>query len=174
LAGARRKAYQTVCANNLRQLGMAIGMYANDHDGFPPIGAYEYMPSPPAPQQRVRVDWEDELISTAYVKTYNLFKCPSDSNKDYRAAYGANHYCMGWEVSPLLDAPPAPSHTVLLTEKAGWDWVAWPPNEQLGNPYYFPLDPRHDSQLNVLFVDGHVGHVIVNELIVGPNIIWRW
>lgn len=37
LASARIQGQQTVCANNLRQLGLAMHMYLDDHDGtFPP------------------------------------------------------------------------------------------------------------------------------------------
>jgi prepilin-type N-terminal cleavage/methylation domain-containing protein/prepilin-type processing-associated H-X9-DG protein len=171
-ASARRKVKQTVCSSNLRQLGMAVLMYANDHDGYPPLGAYDWTP-PPSPAA-VRVDWEDELISAAYVKTYSIYRCPADSNQDYRAAYGSNRWVMGWAFSPLLDAPPYPAHTVLLTEKTGDDWVAFPPDDRTNNPYYRPLDPRHESRLNILYVDGHIGDAMVNELIGSPTVIWRY
>ena len=173
-AAARRRVLQTSCASNLRQLGMAISMYAQDHDGYPPIGGYNYIPPAPAPQVWNRSDWEDGLVALAYVNNYNLFRCPSASNKDYRSAYGVNRWILGWGISQLLDAPPFPSNTLLATEKQGSDWPVWLPTEQTGNPYYFPLDPRHNNQLNILFVDGHVGKSIIGELIESSNIIWRW
>jgi prepilin-type N-terminal cleavage/methylation domain-containing protein/prepilin-type processing-associated H-X9-DG protein len=36
LAGARRKATRAVCASNLRQIGLAIQLYADDHEGSLP------------------------------------------------------------------------------------------------------------------------------------------
>ena len=177
-AGARRKVRQTVCATNLRQLGMAISMYSQDHDGLPPIGGYNYIE--PNTSRLVRVYWEDDLLSAAYVKTLTIFQCPNDSLRDYRAAYGVNRYVMGWGISPLYDSAPYPSHTVMVTEKVGTDWIAWPPTDEIingqKNPYYYPLDPRHENQINILFVDGHIGHAIINELVEGPrsNLIWRF
>lgn len=35
----RRKSYQTVCASNMRQIGMAISMYAQDNDDLYPLAS---------------------------------------------------------------------------------------------------------------------------------------
>jgi prepilin-type N-terminal cleavage/methylation domain-containing protein/prepilin-type processing-associated H-X9-DG protein len=38
LSKVRRQAYQTLCAGNLRQVGLAIRLYADDYDGLIPFG----------------------------------------------------------------------------------------------------------------------------------------
>ena len=40
LQQAREKARQAVCINHLKQMGMAVMMYANDYDGWLPINKY--------------------------------------------------------------------------------------------------------------------------------------
>lgn len=182
LFGARAKAQQVKCATQLRQIGMSIQMYSNDHDDLAPPGGYDVTVVPDGTQNStpaptiVRIDWQDILVETAYLRSYDLLVCPAAQNRYYRYSYGSNRWVMGWKCGFLMGAIPFPSNTVLLTEKTGTDWVAWEPNTALNNPYYFPLEPRHSNQLNVLFCDGHVKRVGVGEFIIGgnSNIIWRW
>jgi prepilin-type N-terminal cleavage/methylation domain-containing protein/prepilin-type processing-associated H-X9-DG protein len=177
-ATVRAKANQVKCSSQLRQIGLGILMYAGDHDETLPIGAYDTLPAPtvaqPHPTQLIRVDWRNALYNGRYVKSVDLFICPSVLVQDYRASYGANLWAMGWLQSVKLDSVPWPSNTVLATEKIGLDWVAWEPTARLNNPYFQPLDPRHSEQLNVLYCDGHVRKTAVGELIVGSAILWRF
>ncbi|RLD15761.1 MAG: hypothetical protein DRI36_06685, partial [Caldiserica bacterium] len=61
LSRAREKARQTVCMNNLKQLGLGIQMYANDYDNYlPPLhdgGIYT-----PVTDQR----WIDKIVQGGY------------------------------------------------------------------------------------------------------------
>lgn len=181
------RAQTTKCATHIRQLGMAITMYSNDHDDLPPMGGYDTAVPPtfPLPTLQVasttstyRVDWEDTLIGMAYVRSYTIFACPSAPTNDYRYSYGVNRWVMGWGTSVKLDSISYPSNTALMSEKTGYDWPVWLPGEQVlngqANPYYFSLDPRHANQLNVLFVDGHVRRVAVGEAIQGGDILWKF
>lgn len=186
LLSAKRKASQVKCMSHLRQVGLAIQMYANDNDNLAPIGGYDTVAvaqagqptqQPPLPAG-IRVQWQDILLSTAYLRSADVLICPTapaaDNPYAYRYSYGANHWVMGWSAGANLDAIPYPSYTVLATEKVGYDWPAWPPTERANNPYYFPLDPRHEDQLNVLYCDGHVHKVAIGEFIVSPRVIWHW
>lgn len=186
-AGVKNRAHQTKCATHMRQIGMAISMYAADHDDLPPQGGYDSKvaptfpiptaqqnPPPPATPTSWRIDWEDILIGMAYVKSYEVFACPSAPTNDYRYSYGVNRWVMGWYQSYKLDSVPYPSNTALISEKVGYDWPIWLPSERNNNPYFMPMDPRHSNQLNVLFVDGHVKRVGVGELIEGGNILWKF
>lgn len=185
-ASAKRKALQARCMIQLHQVGIAVQMYANDHDGMAPIGGYDLVPitasgqptqNPPAPTS-IRVQWQDILLSTAYLRSQDLLICPAASIREspyaYRFSYGANRWVMAWMSAADMDTIPSPSNTVLSTEKMGYDWPAWLPSERANNPYYFPMDPRHEDQLNVLFCDGHVRRVAVGQEIESPRIIWRW
>ncbi len=86
-AAARGKARQTACVSNLRQLGMAIQMYASDYDGQLPW-------SKDASDDAVRVMWPQAcwpmlaampLYNDAvepYVKNNRIWRCPSDTGFD--------------------------------------------------------------------------------------------
>jgi prepilin-type N-terminal cleavage/methylation domain-containing protein len=50
LAKAKARANDTVCLNNLKQIGVALFLYADDHDGrLPSIEPYPPVPIPPPP-----------------------------------------------------------------------------------------------------------------------------
>ncbi len=67
-AQAREKARQTSCLSNMKQLGVAFQMYAQDYDGTLMQTTYEG-PS-------LKVHWS--YIVQPYVKNLALFACPSD------------------------------------------------------------------------------------------------
>ena len=175
LMGVKSKVQQTKCAVQLKQLGMSIQMYSNDHDDAPPIGGYDVMQIvPPATKPTlVRINWKDTLVDNVYLKTKEILLCPAVATDDSRYSYGANRWVMGWRSACKMSSIPYPSDTILATEKVGYDWVAWEPTESR-NPFFQPLDPRHSNQLNVLFTDGHVKKIAVGELIIGNKAIWRW
>jgi prepilin-type processing-associated H-X9-DG protein len=62
LARAREEARKAVCASNLKQVGLAMAIYANDHeDKFPPT-LTDLMPD--------------------YLTDEGLFHCPTDTSKE--------------------------------------------------------------------------------------------
>jgi len=91
LSQAREKARQIVCINNLRQIGLAIHMYANDYNGYTPArGVTEYYYGNPAKTwyygitdfafinssgQKARLAL---LYSLGYIRDGRVFFCPSD------------------------------------------------------------------------------------------------
>src|SRR5687767_4755866 len=71
LSGAQRKARQTKCLNHIRQLGLALTMYADDFDGqFPP-------------RRRAPTNWVTQL--RAYYGDKQVLKCPNDSWSEERS-----------------------------------------------------------------------------------------
>lgn len=77
-AQARAKARQASCTSNIRQVGLAITMYRDDHDGITPI-IRECSPAAgwrPCEVGRVTLGWMDFI--QPYVKNTQTFKCPSD------------------------------------------------------------------------------------------------
>jgi len=75
-AQARDKARQASCQSNLKQLGIAMQMYAQDYDEVFVTGLQE--------------TWWDctwYRTITPYVKNLGVFRCPSDPGKDPPAAY---------------------------------------------------------------------------------------
>ena len=70
-AQAREKARTIACASNLKNLGTAVLMYAQDYDERLPLSA-EAIPTPP-----FFLNWHD--IVDPYVKNKQIWLCPSSS-----------------------------------------------------------------------------------------------
>src|SRR5688500_18731541 len=69
-AQAREKARQTTCLSNVKQLGLGVAMYTQDHDDFLPYNyAYTW------PGQRELYYWQD--LCRPYVKNEAVYTCPS-------------------------------------------------------------------------------------------------
>jgi prepilin-type N-terminal cleavage/methylation domain-containing protein/prepilin-type processing-associated H-X9-DG protein len=71
-AQAREKARGAACLSNMKQIGTATMMYAQDHDDFMPYGyAYTW------PGQKQLYWWQD--LCRPYVKNEAVYTCPSMS-----------------------------------------------------------------------------------------------
>ena len=91
-AKARGKAREIACVSNLRQIGMAITMYAEDCDGLYPyaVDPADYMtPSIWAGNQKYQQFHDDIPFIThindalaPYVKSKEMFHCPADFGFD--------------------------------------------------------------------------------------------
>jgi prepilin-type N-terminal cleavage/methylation domain-containing protein/prepilin-type processing-associated H-X9-DG protein len=122
-AQAREKARQSSCLSNLKQMGLAISMYAQDWEGYPMMSS----PSDAVPRTR----WPDYVYP--YVKNQQLFICPSaaqeifgkqwahDLTKTY-GGYGYNYQYLGntrllFAATDSMVAVPA--ETVLVADTNG-------------------------------------------------------
>lgn len=74
-AQAREKARQTSCLSNMKQLGLAFQMYAQDYDGALSQTSWE---DPTIDAKGLHVHWS--FFLQPYIKNYNIFVCPSDPN----------------------------------------------------------------------------------------------
>lgn len=63
LASAKRKARQTACISNLRQIGLAVNMYWDDHGKRPPHFAF--------------------VTASGYLAATNVLRCPDDRVGDW-------------------------------------------------------------------------------------------
>ncbi len=129
MVGAREKARQTRCLSNLKQLGSAVQMYADNNSGYPRHSS----PSSVSPRTR----WADYIMS--YVKSVKMFSCPSardaailtkpfahDQGVKY-GGYGYNYQYLGNARSAPPNLPftatdatiAAPSHTVAIVDSNG-------------------------------------------------------
>jgi len=94
-AQAREKARQTQCLSNVKQLGLAVLMYAGDYDEMLPAqqnlwpgdrvygGNWFAGNVPPSAQPTVDASQTTVPgILNPYIKSGKLFKCPSDGNTD--------------------------------------------------------------------------------------------
>ena len=83
---AREKARQSVCTANLRQIGQAMAMYAQDYDGLYPFGAdpldkktFHYTGVDPDKNATLlAMPYLHDLLFT-YTKSHEIWRCPSDT-----------------------------------------------------------------------------------------------
>ena len=134
---ARAKAFQASCTSNLKQIGTAIGMYANDNNDSLPYGcegAPEYYNSTWVPciapylisAKPGDADW-DTKHKFASTLDGGKFICPSAPkegvlhNSTYGCNYGyGNGYVFTWAGSSSIQPPmkifKVPSTTYLITD----------------------------------------------------------
>ena len=98
-ARARAKAREASCTSNLKQIGLAVQMYANDYDGLMPFAAEYPVPGAvptvagSASSNKGGTSIIDQL--NPYVKNIQLFKCPSDTD-GFAAAENGLSYDYGY------------------------------------------------------------------------------
>jgi prepilin-type processing-associated H-X9-DG protein/prepilin-type N-terminal cleavage/methylation domain-containing protein len=100
-AQAREKARQTTSISNLRQLGNAFAMYAQDHDEVLPCAAISVPRGYTNPDNLGAHRWPWQILP--YVKSREIFRSPSDTTTyvspsgscagDYR---DPKNYCYGY------------------------------------------------------------------------------
>jgi len=132
-SAARRKADTADCLNNLRQIGIAIRLYAEDHEARLP-----HMPSDPVPAQsnQLHEHRSVEAVLRSYLSgNIEVFRCPADEmlvEERRDSSYTWNHNLNGRKLHYIDNSA---AH-YLMQDKEAW----------------------HDGgRQNRLFVDGHVG-----------------
>ncbi len=86
----RDKARQTTCANNLKQIYLAISMYASDNDGYFPSG-WQYYPYHGGYPYVGAWAWMTGLYPS-YAPSKEIFFCPGTSS----AFKGREHFIKTW------------------------------------------------------------------------------
>ncbi|MBM3832739.1 MAG: prepilin-type N-terminal cleavage/methylation domain-containing protein [Verrucomicrobia bacterium] len=157
LSQAKAKAQETRCLNNLKQLGLATLMYAEEHKGLIQIDA----PLDPGST------WGSILSTNQNLKSFDIFVCPLYSPKRFTnwfKTYGVRQdpvrESTSGEFGEILktDAIVKPTEYLHLTDTTsrGRQGIG---AEQY---YYFRVESdrevhaRHKQKANGLFIDGHV------------------
>lgn len=187
LSAAKNRAQQTKCASNMRQLGLGILMYADDHSGRVPLtmhGAYTTNES-----------WINSLKNySGNVAPIRL--CPADKRANERLTNNGTSYVLneflavplfdpfGKELDPTyrLEGLPQPTETLMLFEIAdsygpgtyadhthsrgwilGWNEVLkdiQPDRHRKGAS----APDRTQGSANYLYADGHVSPIKASAL----------
>ena len=118
-ATARERSRQSSCANNEKQLGIAIIAYEQDYDEKTPYGDLT--------STWRGIGWANEIYS--YVKSNGVFLCPDDPTLANGAAvpvsYAINEQAAGQNISVFA----APATTVMCSEVAGQQVIVSANNE---------------------------------------------
>jgi len=172
VATAKESARRRVCMNNLRQIGMAIQMYAMDHGGWTPpqpVGPGFGMGSPQLPHSPCTFDGTDFMKSMfgidyfladvimPYVGNRDIYRCPS-------------------EISESIDSPECPNWSyIYCTNRCNADLgprtcpdygdpsSVWLACDMQGPAWGANHTPRAWAELyyvNVVYLDGHTRGVL--------------
>ncbi len=165
LGRGKSKAYNSVCVNNLRQLGMATRVYADDNQERLPSA--EILPTNPVDPQHPLPRICDVLAS--YVgrssgtntNSVTVFKCPSD--KRGRFAAEGSSYEWNYELNGHRIDETRTDSAFLLIKKGDLSAgitnfvLTFPP---AATPLLLDYDEFHSRPpkpgKNVVFMDGHV------------------
>jgi prepilin-type N-terminal cleavage/methylation domain-containing protein/prepilin-type processing-associated H-X9-DG protein len=155
-AQAREKARQTTCLSNMKQLGLAAGLYVEDWDeGFPQTHLTGTPWSHRSRRDRLTADWFRLLYP--YTRTPAVNVCPSDPNISARRpnSYIPNGYFV---YGARLDDVTRPAQTIYLYESADdngdFETRPWLGMEEIENEDVAVV--RHHRGANYLFCDWHV------------------
>jgi len=141
-ARAREKARQATCTSNLKQIGLAVQMYAQDWDGLLPFANQFPADPPPADQYHQGGPGVYDILEP-YTKNEKIFQCPSDKDNMYATQGTSYDYGLG-----LLDYD-----SFLPTVMIDYPWGREPSSTILAQDY---SPDWHSAGPVVLYCDGHV------------------
>jgi len=179
LSKVRERARQTVCINNLKQLGISILMYSEDNNGWTP-GTWRLIPAgfrwyydhwvATADSPQVWVNW-GLLYKTGYLTNPKVFECPTFTNSrkgqpDYSEfiwtpgevfGYGpgqdnkfqSSYY---YRLAGTSDSDVLKGVRLFRSESKGMALAA-----DRGLSASWPTGTHLGKSINVLYSDGHVG-----------------
>ena len=182
LGKARENARRAFCANNLRQIGMAVMMYIDDHDGYTP----KVCDIPPGGEAYVCVIYE---VLNQYLNDSDVFWCPSSGKESKwtggtipqhgkKVSYGFNTNGTGlkpdgtlsgfftqfWDPPKSFSKIEAPTQMIVVSDSNSngfWDYSIAYSGASPGD--------LHSGGSNVFFADGHVRWYLRSYLLTTPH-----
>ncbi len=176
LSGAMESANTRQCANNMRQIGLAVRAYAAAWDFRLPPSSCPYA-------KAAQKEWWLNALQP-YAGNKLLYRCPSDPTENLRfidwqyppedastwEEYRWSSYATNGRMDtayPTLDSVPKPSATIYVCESPrgalGADHVhteRWIGELDVKNSV---AHDRHSGRANYLFLDGHVDTLTLEE-----------
>jgi prepilin-type N-terminal cleavage/methylation domain-containing protein/prepilin-type processing-associated H-X9-DG protein len=151
-ARAREKARQASCLSNVKQLGLATIMYAQDYD--------ETLPPSIAGTASGGLISTFDLLAP-YTKNEQIERCPSDKPGAIDlTAWGLGRYSYTWNnalfayrLPPHIPGPPRSPVVALAQVPYPSETTTFADGEQQGQAVV--TAHRHNEGANVAFVDGH-------------------
>ncbi len=182
LSRAREQARQASCSSSLRQMGLAVMMYAGDYDEYFPVAEYSSgWPESIAWDQSTMdgVSYTAGVIGPYLAGNTAIYACPSRAalvsyDRPF-TGYAYNSSFLGGEHTPWTDVSSAryarvhnPSGTAMIADSAIWSTFT---NEVIANnllrapgcprsSYFGPnVHFRHNKSANVVYAGGNVSGV---------------
>lgn len=165
-ARARESARRASCMSNLKQIGLGIMMYVQDYDETYPKNSYgsgEVLPCPAQTSASCGAFWPLRIYP--YVKSVQVFNCPSDTVK-WNGRYGTNGldlahlisypYSTNFSSGPKMAEVENPSQTALLADGIGYYRYRLYSYCQGSGTDHRCMADRHLNGANITFADGHV------------------
>lgn len=178
---ARNRAHAVTCVSNLRQIGVALGAYADDwRDRLPTLKGTPFAGSRPSAQ------WPDgsstaqlRSVLSAYLKDDKVLRCASDlgaaefgfspdggsvfarTGSSYACCCGprAGQYGVAATGGTLSSMQPAQEHVLMRDYGSGWHGY----HSRVG------MNVTSRSTANCLFADGHVTATPVLRMAIGDR-----
>jgi prepilin-type N-terminal cleavage/methylation domain-containing protein/prepilin-type processing-associated H-X9-DG protein len=160
MRGAQERSRAVQCASQLRQLGMAVNLFANDNNGSLPATRH----------QGVANSWVKVL--QPYAEKKILYRCPVDKNTVRSRSYAINDFLSPHAGSGGADysrrqSVPAASETLYMAEcrdsyvsSDHFHFSEANDGSYEEEDFLEQVDPqRHVGAANYLFVDGHAATV---------------
>lgn len=171
LSRARERARLVNCMSNLKQIGLAARIYAEDFNGF--------MPGMSGGNSN---NFFVKLVNAGYIKGQAAGKCPSE--KTYANVniphYGINYRPWGSAADPRINFTDRPDRLAYLTDRnsSGTNFLVGAASNEAAfgcnwwRHSFNPTGPKdaaginEDCRMNFLFLDGHVENLSRND---APN-----
>jgi len=175
-ARAREKAKQASCQSNLKQLAIAVIMYAGDHDGQMPGYTYD------------AVDghgwWYKKL--PPYIKNTQIMTCTTNNIWHNPINYGPWQPLWSWTNNISINDTSHPSSTTFLYEGecACYNHTSGIVRPRHSNctasdndPMSYAINPdygAHNGGENLMYIDGHVKWQSIQSVMQSLNENNRW
>jgi prepilin-type N-terminal cleavage/methylation domain-containing protein/prepilin-type processing-associated H-X9-DG protein len=186
LARGKSKARSVQCFSQMRQVGMATVMYANDNEDKLPRSTHSAMACGQLPWGYALVPY---LLSKSFVcqdsawtNLFNtLYHCPQDKRTRPDWSYGKNVYPelsaeeTGGPTWPKLGLMPRPVSTVIYGEKLGSSMADHFMAQCWADGGVPEVDQtRHDQKSNYIYCDGHAAKQRFEQTFSLTNKIDNW
>ncbi len=194
IAAARQAARRQFCANNLKQIGLAMHMYLDEHKSFPPTASRDSQGKPllnwrvhllPYLECKSLYDqfhldepWDSPHNRQLITQMPKMFTCPSATDLEpgkttYVLPIGPGTVWGGQQPLSLREITDGTSQTAMVVEAAADKAVVWTQPEDLTVTPAAPaagLGAAHGTVYPVLFCDGSVRFL---EASVSAEELWH-
>lgn len=177
-ARARENARRASCMSNMKQMGLAVMMYAQDYDENYPLYRRATTEPPPIPVYKTGY-WEWEHMIYPYTKSEQVYRCPSGygNTSPYNGEYGANYSLINGTATSMAEVVASASTYMIMDAGTSYILTTDATRVNKGGARYLPgsgpfVTPelavssgwyesdfnsgRHFGGVNMAFADGHV------------------